>query len=111
MEIRNNAHRGYTMPHREFMDDEGIGYESLNEQLKSSIRLFEAKHDRYLNSDGYLDEKEENELLADSEKIKQEIEHSLVKDLRENNGKVAAGVTLTLLGVIGLFFGIKSLND
>lgn len=110
--IRNNAHRGYIMPHKEYMDDEGIEYNSLSEHLKSSIRLFEDKHDQYLNSEGYLDEKEESELLADSEKIKQDIEKYLSKDGNDNNdGKVVTGVTLTILGFIGLMLGINSLND
>lgn len=110
--IRNNAHRGYTMPHKEFMDDESIEYESLSEHLKSSIRLFEDKHDLYLNSEGYLNEKEESELLADSEKIKQDIEKFLSKDGNDNNGgKVATGVTLTILGIFGLVLGINSLRE
>ncbi len=109
--LENDRHYGYTMPHKEYMDDEAIKYESLSEHLKSSIRLFEDKHDQYLNSQGYLDEKEESELLADSEKIRQEIERWLSNDDNKGtNGKVAAGVTLTLLGLIGLAFGIKNLK-
>jgi Arc/MetJ-type ribon-helix-helix transcriptional regulator len=110
--IRNNTHRGYIMPHKEFMNDESIEYESLSEYLKSSIRLFEDKHDQYLNSEEYLDEKEESELLADSEKIKQDIEKWLSNDNNvDNSGKVATGVTLTLLGLFGLLIGINSLRD
>lgn len=109
--IRNNTHRGYTMPHRDLMDDESISYESLSEDLKSSIRLFEVKYDNFKNSDGYLDEKEETELLADSEKIKQEIERWRAKNQNKNSGKVVAGVTFTALGLIGLLFGINSLRD
>jgi len=110
--IRNNAHRGYTMPHREFMDDENIKESDLSEKLKSRIRLFEKKHDKYLNNDGYLDEQEEKELLGESEVIKQEIERWLSEDENKGNkGKATAAVTLTLLGFFGLLLGINSLKD
>ena len=108
--IRNDHHRGYTMPHKEYMDDMGIDYEDLTENLKSGIRLFEDKYDQHLNSDGYLDEKEEKELLGESEKIKQDIERWYEKD-DNGKGKIAAGVTLTVLGLLGLIFGINSLKD
>lgn len=109
---RNNMHRGYTMPHKEYMDDENIKYEDLNESLKSRIRLFEDKYDKYRNNDGYLDEQEETELLADSEIIRQEMERWLSKESKDGNGgKVAAGVTLTVLGVFGLLLGIRNLNE
>lgn len=99
------------MPHKEFMDDMGINYEDLSEHLKSSIRLFEDKYDQHLNSEGYLDEKEEKELLGESEKIRQDIEKWYSEKDNNGNGKIAAGVTFTLLGLIGLIFGIKSLQE
>lgn len=109
--IRNDHHRGYTMTHKEFMDDMGIEYEDLSENLKSGIRLFENKYDQHLNSDGYLDEKEEKELLGESEKIRQDIEKWYTEKDNDGNGKIATGVTLTVLGLIGLIFGINSLKD
>lgn len=109
--IRNNAHRGYTMPHKELMDEMGLKYEDLSEYIKSSIRLFEEQYDQSLNSDGYLDIEEESELITASVKIEQDIKKWSAKDENNNGGKVATAVTLTLFGLIGLALGIKNLRE
>jgi len=112
--IKNGVHRGYTMPHREYMEDHGLKYDNLNERLKSRIRLFEDKYDESLNNDGYLDENEETGLLTESTKIHQEMKtwyEKKDKDENDGAGKVAVGVTLGLFGFVLLAIGIKNINQ
>lgn len=110
--ITDGYHHGYTMPHAEYMDEKGLKYDDLSEHLKALIRVFEDKYDESLNDDGYLDEKEETMLLTESTKIYQEMRawHEQ-KDKDDNGAKVATGVTLGLLGLIGLLLGINELRD
>lgn len=110
--LRNNLHRGYTMPHVEYMDEKGLKQENLTEHHRAMIRIFEQQYDRSLNNDGYLDEKEETSLMAESSKIKQAIQNWYENSNQEiNKTKVAAGVTFSLLGFALLLLGINQTRD
>ena len=77
------------------MDNLGLEFKDLSASLQAKIRRLDNLFDKAL-SDGYVDDQEEEELIAESYKISLEI---------EEEQKSSSGNGLGILGGILLLFG------
>lgn len=101
-----------SMPHTEYMDDHGITYENLSDRLQSRLRIFHEMYDEALKDDWEIDPEEERLLTAESYIIKQEIEQYINEQNDDNSGGgIIVGVTLGILGLIGLAVGAKQIKQ
>lgn len=99
-----------SMPHIELMDEKGIKPEMLTDRLQSRHRIFLEMYDEALRSDWEIDAEERRLLTAESYIIKQEIEQYITEQTTDSGSGLVVGVTLGILGLIGLAFGVKQLN-
>lgn len=86
------------MPHEEFMDDHGINFNSLPKNITESIIAFDKVYEKAL-ADGFVNEREEKEIILASHKITQQLKKEFEKqnNKKENNG--GSGLLGFLLGI------------
>jgi hypothetical protein len=114
MESRNKQEfiRYRLMPHEHLMEELGIDYSDLNEEVLSEVQIFRVMNNKSLE-DGFIDDHEEQELIKQSQKIAGLIKQSI----KENKLAGADHTSATVLGVLGGivvgiagFFGLKSIS-
>ena len=96
----------HDLPHENTMDRIGFELEDFDTGLRAKIRRID---DLFLKAmeDGYVDDKEEEELITLSYKVSEEIE-------KRNNEGANGGENLTIIGglllLLGAAIGIKQLS-
>ena len=93
----------HDLPHENTMDRLGLELKDLNAGLKGKIRRIDDLFAKAMQ-DGYVDDKEEEELIAESYKVSEEIEH--VQN-EQSNGNESLGILAGVLLLLGTAIGIK----
>lgn len=96
--IENDFLVNHDLPHENTLDELGLELSDLNAQLNAKIRSIDNLFEKALE-DGYVDDKEEQELIASSYKVSEEIKDYYEKNISKN------GNGLGLLAGVFLFFG------
>ena len=92
---------GDDMPHKEFMEDNGLVPADFSESLRIKLTAFDVEFAKALE-DGIFDEKEYNSLYAFSAELEKLISHEW--DLKKGSSGTGAvvGVILAIGAIIGL---------
>ena len=98
--IHDGLQFNHDLPHENTMDRLGIELEDLNASLKSKIRIIDDLFVKAMK-DGYVDDKEEEELITKSYWISEEIER-LYSEQSNDGLNIVAGLLLLLGTAIGL---------
>lgn len=93
------------MPHELVMDLKSLKYDDLSDNIQQSIDEFDTIYDRVL-ADGYVSEKEEQELLTKSYEIAKAIES---EHGSASQGDTTTGVVVGILVGIGATIGLSQL--
>lgn len=99
--------RSNDMPHEIIMDNHNVEYKDLSTSIQADIRHFDNIYDEALK-DGFIDDEEENDLIAESYKIAIRIKKEHLK-LNEDSGSsggaiggIIAGVGIGVLALLGI---------
>ena len=96
----------HELPHELKLDELGLDLKDLTTELRARIRILDNLYEKALD-DGYIDDKEEDQLIAESYKISEAIDKAF------NDGK-GSGEALTVIGglllLIGSAIGLRQLS-
>lgn len=97
----------HELPHELKLDELGLDLKDLSTELRAQIRRLDDLYERALD-DGYIDDNEEQELIAESYKISEAID----KKYNDGNG---TGEALTVIGgillLLGTAIGLRQLSN
>lgn len=104
---QNGFNFNHDLPHEDKLDDLGLELDDLNASLRAKIRQFDNLFEKALE-DGFVDDQEEQQLIAESYKISVAIEEE------HKQSSKGSGNGLGILGgiflVVGAAVGIKQLT-
>jgi len=96
----------HDLPHENTMDRLELDLKDLNTGLKSKIRRIDDLFAKAMK-DGYVDDKEEEELITESYKVSEEIERAQDEQSKGNEG---LGILAGVLLLLGTAIGIKQIT-
>lgn len=96
----------HDMPHEALMDKRGLDVWDLSAGLQRQVSLFNETFNRAIE-DGYINEQEENELIAISYKIAEAIQKEHPED---ETGITGLGIFAGALLTIGALLGLRQLT-
>lgn len=96
----------HDLPHENTMDDLGLELNDLSASLRAKVRQFDNLFAKAL-ADGYVDDREEEELIAESYKISLLIEE---EHKQSSDGASGLGILGGILLLFGAAIGIKELT-
>lgn len=97
----------HDLPHEHTLDELGLELSDLNAHLQADIRHIDDLFEKALK-DGYVDEKEEQELITKSYKLAQKIEEFHAN--RSNGNSSGLGIIAGITFFTGAIIGIKQLT-